>query len=117
MARGVSFDYYSGVYGGTVVGEADWARLSQLASGHLERLKTLATVTPYGDEGECESMAVCAMAEAAQRWEDASSGITSEHIGSVSVSYGSAPETKSRGLSGALLDAVRPWLHVCLAVG
>lgn len=116
MARGVSFDYYSGVYGGSAVGEADWARLSQLASGHLARLKALATVTPYGDQGECEAMATCAMAEALQAWEEDSSGITSEHIGSVSVSYGSAPETKSRGLSGALLDAAKPWLHVCLVV-
>lgn len=121
MAREVTYEYYSATYGGSAIEEADWARLSQLASGHLERLKVLARVTPYGDEDECESMAICAMAEALQTWEEATVGdgggaISSEHIGSVSVSYGTAEQVMPGGIESGLLRAARAWLHVCLVV-
>lgn len=120
MARTVAYEFYAGAYHGTAVAEADWAHASQLASAHLQRVMTLATVTPYGDEDECESMAICAMAEAIQTWEDATTGaggVTSETIGSVHASYGSASDLMPGGLGTALMDAMRPWLHVCLVVG
>ena len=122
MAREVAYEYYTQTYGGSAVEEADWERLSRLASGHLERTKILSRVTPIGDEAECESMAICAMAETLQAWEDASAttgagGTRSESIGSVSVSYASVAELFPNGLGPALTDAMRPWLHVCLVVG
>lgn len=124
MAASVAYDYYAETFGGSAIEEADWARLSQLASGHLDRLKALATVTPYGDdEDECESMAICAMAETLQAWEEAGGegtsggGVASEHIGSVSVSYAGASQAFPHGLSHALREAVRAWLHVCVVWG
>lgn len=117
----VTYDQYADEYHGTAIAEADWAYYAQLASGHLERLKALATVTPYGDEDECEAMAICAMAEALQTWDEATVGdgggaISSEHIGSVSVSYGTAEQAMPGGIESGLLRAVRAWLHVCLVV-
>ena len=120
-ARTVTYAYYTETYHGTAVEETDWARVSQLASAHLERVKTLAKVTPYGDEAECESMAICAMSETMLAWEEASAtgagGTRSESIGSVSVSYASAAELFPKGLGPALIDAMRPWLHVYTVVG
>ena len=120
-ARTVTYAYYTGTYHGTAVTQADWARVSQLASAHLERVKTLAKVTPFGDVDECESMAICAMAETLQAWQDASAttgagGTRSESIGSVKVSYASVAELFPNGLGPALTDAMHPWLHVCLVV-
>lgn len=118
MARTVAYDYYTGAFHGTAVEEADWAHVSQLASAHLERVKALARVTPHGDEDECESMAICAMAETLQAWEEASvgGGERSEHIGSVSVTYATASELMPKGLGPALMGAMETWLHVCLVV-
>ena len=76
------------------------------------------TVTPYGDEDECESMAICAMAEVIATWNDAtghSGGVSSEHIGSVSVTYASVAEIMPKGLGPALMASVSPWLHVKVA--
>ncbi len=119
MARTVAYGYYTDTYHGSAVEEADWAHVALLASAHLDRLKTLATVTPYGDEDECESMAICAMAETLQTWEIAGTtagGAKSESIGSVHVTYSTAAELMPHGLATALVGAVRPWLHVCLVV-
>ena len=122
MARAVTYDYYTDEYHGTAVAEEDWAHLALVASARLDRIKALATVTPYGDdESEAESMAICAMAETLQAWEDAGGAagggsVASEHIGSVSVTYGSAAQMFPHGLDAGLIDAVRPWLHVCLVV-
>ncbi len=119
MARTVAYSFYTGTYHGDAVEEADWAHVSRLASAHLDRLKALATVTPYGDEDECESMAICAMADALGAWEastTAGGGARSESIGSVRVTYAGAGEIMPRGLGHALMEAVRPWLHVGLVV-
>jgi len=121
MSRAVAYQYYTETYHGTAVEEADWAHVSRTASAHLARVKALARVTPYGDEDECESMAICAMAEQVLAWEEASTteggGTRSESIGSVSASYATASELMPKGLSRALMDAMGPWLHVCLVVG
>ena len=118
MSLPVPYTYYTGTYGGTAIEEADWARLSQSASGHIDRFDAIAKVTPLGDAAECRSMATCAMAEALQTWEEAATdgGVRSEHIGSVSVSYSSTAELFPNGLRAGLIDAARPWLHVCLVV-
>lgn len=119
MARDVTYGYYTGTYGGTAIEEADWAHLSQLASGHIGRICALAIVTPYGERDRCESMAVCAVAEVLQTWEDATTngaGVTSERVGSVSESYASAEQLMPQGLDAAIAKAMRPWLHVCLVV-
>lgn len=116
MPRIVPYTYYTQTYGGTAIEEADWGHLSQLASRHLDRTKVLCRVTPVGDEAECESNAICSMAEVMQRWEDAttgSGGVTSERIGSVSVSYESGTSAFPGGLGLALSNAMVPWLHVC----
>lgn len=120
MPRSVTYEYYTSQYRGTTVAEDEWDHAALLASAHLERIKALATVTPYGDEDECESMAICAMAEVAMMWEDATTaggGTTSETIGSVHASYGSAQDLLPGGLGPALMRAAGPWLHICLVVG
>lgn len=119
MPQPVTYTYYTGTYGGTAIEEADWAHLSQLASGHIDRISMLAVVTPYGERDRCESNAVCSVAEALQLWEDATTnggGITSEHVGSVGESYGTAEQVMPEGLDTGIIKAMRPWLHVCLVV-
>lgn len=118
MSRTVAYSYYTDQYHGTAVAEEEWGHAALLASAHLDRLKVLATVTPYGDEDECESMAICAMAEVIATWNDAtaaSGGVSSEHIGSVSVTYASVSEVMPKGLGPALMASARPWLHVKVA--
>ena len=118
--RAVTYAFYTDAYHGTAVAEGEWDHAALLASAHLDRIKALARVTPYGDADECESMAICAMAEVIATWNDAtasSHGVTSERIGSVSVTYASVAEIMPKGLGPALMASVRPWLHVCLVVG
>lgn len=121
MSRTVAYSYYTGQYHGSAVAEGEWDHAALLASARLDQIKALATVTPFGDEDECESMAICAMAEALQAWQEASAtdgsgGARSESIGSVSVSYATAQELMPKGLAHELMSAVAPWLHVCLVV-
>ena len=52
MPRSVTYEYYTSQYRGTTVAEDEWDHAALLASAHLERIKALATVTPYGDEDE-----------------------------------------------------------------
>ena len=118
MPRTVTYQSSTDEYHGDIVAEDGWDHAALLASAHLDRLKALATVTPYGDEDECESMAICAMAEVIATWNDAtghSGGVSSEHIGSVSVKYASVAEIMPKGLGPALMASVSPWLHVKVA--
>lgn len=118
-AREVTYEYYCESYGGTLIEEADWPRLMQRAAQRLVRLKTLSEVTCLGDEDECESMAICAMAETYQAQDAtlaAASGVSSEAIGSVRVTYGDGSKAMPRGVDQAILEGIRPWLHVCLVV-
>ena len=125
MSRVVSYDYYTDNYHGTKVEEGSWDHYSQLASAYLDKLKTLVKVTPYGNETECESMAICRMAEAFQTWEavsgasEGAADVTHERIGSVDETYASKrPEdVMPGGLYRALVNAISPWLHVCVVVG
>lgn len=121
MARTMAYSYYTGTYHGSIVASGDWDHAALLASAHLDRLKALATVTPYGDdETYAESMAICAMAEVIATWNDAtagSGGVSSEHIGSVDVKYATVKEIMPNGLGPAFIASMRPWLHVCLVVG
>lgn len=120
MPRTVTYEYYTDEYHGTAVPEEEWDHAALLASAHLDRVKALARVTPLGDEAECESMAICAMAEVFDAWIAAttgSAGVGSEQIGSVSVRYAGAADVMPEGLGPTLMASVRPWLHVCLVVG
>lgn len=117
--RQVTYEFYTQEYGGTYVEEADWAHLARRAAYRLERLKALSTVTPFGDTDECESMAICALAETYQSYDDAVSNATdvaSEAIGSVHVTYGDGFKAMPNGLEQAVLDSIRPYLHVNLVV-
>lgn len=117
--RQVTYEYYTQTYGGTFVEEANWPHLARRAAYRLERLKTLSTVTPFGDEDECESMAICALAETYQAYDDAVSSagdVASEAIGSVHVTYGDVSKAMPNGLEQAVLDSIRPYLHVNLVV-
>jgi len=119
MPRSVAYETYAGEYGGASIAEADWPRLMRRAAQRLERLKALSKVTPLGDADACEDMAICAMAEVYQAHEsvmDGAAGVASESIGSVHVTYGDASKAMPHGVEQALLDSVRPWLHVCLVV-
>ncbi len=119
MARTVAYQYYTDAYHGTVVAEDEWDHAALLASAHLDRLKAIATVTPYrNDEEYAESMAICAMAEVIDTWNattTGSGGVASEHIGSVTVSYANPEQVMPKGLGPALMASVRPWLHVKVA--
>ena len=119
MARTVDYTFYTERYCGTAVAEGAWGHVSHVASAHLDRIRSLVRVTPYGDPEWCEACAICAMAEAVQAWEEAAveGGEKSESIGSVRVTYASAEEAMPKGLERAMRNACRPWLHICAVVG
>ncbi len=119
MPRSVAYETYTGEYGGASIIEADWPRLMGRAAQRLERLKALSKVTPLGDEDECEAMAICAMAEVYQTHDaviEGAAGVASESIGSVHVTYGDGTKAMPHGVEQAILDSIKPWLHVCLVV-
>lgn len=115
--REVTYDFYADSYGGTAIDPEQWDGLSRRAAYRLERIKALSKVTPLGDEDECESMAICAMADAYQTLDEtAAGGVSSEAIGSVHVTYGDVSRVAPQGTTAYLLDSIKPYLHVCMVV-
>lgn len=121
MAVPVTYEYYTGTYGGTAIEEEGWQHLSSLAAAHIGRIKALCRVTAIGaDPDACESNAICAVAEVLGRWEGATlaeGAVASERVGSVSLTYRTPSDLYPDGLGVALHNAVMPWLHVCRVVG
>jgi hypothetical protein len=85
----VDYSFYSGIYRGSSIPEADWQLFESRAAEQLARYKRIFTVTAPDDNAE--AMAICAMADALAYFAAAQNGaggaVASASIGSVSVSY------------------------------
>lgn len=122
MPPSVEYSYYAEAYGGTAVTEEEWPRRSSQADAWLLKAESLSRVTPWRDPEECRAMAICALADRSAEL-DAAAGdaaVSSVSVGSVSTSYdatrGGSLDLSPAGRERAMLDAVSPWLHVCLGV-
>lgn len=78
--------FYADKYHGESIPFEDFPRMAARAQSQLERYKRIYTVTSPNDD--CESMAVCAMADALYYFETVQNGglVTNSSIGSVSSS-------------------------------
>lgn len=119
MASRPTYAYYTDTYGGSMP-EDDWSRFVARADAAINRLESLHKVTQYDTQGR--DMALCAVAETLADIEqaEAAANVSSVSVGSVSTSY-DATRAGSIDLSPAareraVLEAIRPYLHVCLGV-
>jgi len=95
MAAYATYSYYANTYLGTAIASADFARLALRASAVVDELTfnraaaIIAASTPAATVSAIEN-ATCAIAEEIQTQEadGNADGITSEHVGSYSVTYG-----------------------------
>lgn len=110
MAAYANYTYYTGTYLGTAIAQADFPRLALYASAFLDALSDdglAAIVTAGTDTATIDKikLATCAVAEVYQA-QEAGGEITSERVGSHSVTYNVAagkPQAK-------LLDAAKLYL-------
>jgi hypothetical protein len=98
----VTFDFYVDKYQGSSVSVENWPALERDASAKLRQYKKIYTVT--AEDENSESMAVCAMAETLDYFEQLENGnlaVQAVSVGSVSVNYDNSAKsvdisTKSR---------------------
>ena len=95
MAAYADYTFYTTTYLGTAIASADFARLALRASQVIDNAtfnRAAAIVTADEDDETIEliQMATCAVAEEIQTQESSGSidGVTSERVGSYSVTYG-----------------------------
>lgn len=110
MTAYADYTYYTTTYGGTVIASADFTRLANLASRHIDRMTFGRAATDTDNETAIKN-AMCAVAEAIQTNERSGNadGIVSESQGQYSVSYG-ANSSRARSNQSKLEDAARLWL-------
>ena len=118
----VEFSFYSDVYRGSSIPEAEWQLYEKRAEEQLARYKRLYTVT--APDEKAEAMAICAMAEALAYFTAAQNGaggtVASASIGSVSVSYAgasSAVDLSPKGQAKELYRCASQYLEIYRGVG
>lgn len=94
------FTFYEETYLGTAIAEADFPRLALEASAVIDRLTydRAAAVVTAGTDADLIArigLATCAVAETLQAQAGTADGITSERVGSHSVTY-AAPTVHAR---------------------
>ncbi len=109
MATYVDFAYYSTTYGGKAIASTDFTALAKRASAAIDLLTMdraaayMALLAPTEEEAEIIDkikMATCAVAEEWQSYDKAGGVITSESVGSHSVSYADTEDkTQNKKLS------------------
>lgn len=107
------YAFYTTVYLGGSIPEADFPRLAQRAGEQLARYKQIYTVT--GDVA-AENMATCAMADALYYFETAQNTPQSSSIGSVSSSSKTVDISPSAQAKELFLCACL-YLDICRGVG
>ena len=100
MAAYVDYTYYSGTFLGTAIAEANFPRLALRASAVIDQLtfeRAAPIVTATTDTATIEKikLATCTVAEEIQTQETNGNtdNITSENVGSYSVSYGAKSQS------------------------
>lgn len=110
MASYADFVFYSTVYLGTAIAQADFPRLALRASEAVDRLtfnRASAIVTAATDTDAIDRIqkATCAIAEEIQKQDMTGvDGLTSERLGNYSVTYGEGAQaamTNAQRLSNA----------------
>lgn len=83
------YAYYTTVYLGNAISEADFPRLAQRAGECIDQLTFGRAADATGDLQTAVKDACCAVAEAVQRNEamQETAGVSSEKVGDLSVSY------------------------------
>ena len=109
----VTYEFYISAYHGASIAAGDWPMYEARAAEKLAQYKRLYTVT--APDENAEDMAVCAMADALAYF--ANGAISSAHIGSVSVSYGSAVDLSPKGQARELYRAATMYLTIYRGVG
>ncbi len=100
----VEYDYYTGVYLGSAIGEQDFPALEERSERFVDYLT--GGRADSQKELECVKKAVCAVAE---EWQAQTRGgtVTEERVGDWQRAYAPVP---SRSVHRALLDAARAYL-------
>jgi hypothetical protein len=116
----INYGFYTNAYRGVSIDLLEWPVYEARASDQLARYKRMYTVT--APDENAEAMAVCAMADALAYFAAVQNGtaVTSTSIGSVSVSYGSAPgsvDMSPKGQSRELYRCASQYLDIYRGVG
>lgn len=109
------YAFYTTIYMGGSIPEADFPRLAQRAGEQLARYKRIYTVT--APETNSEDMAICAMADALYYFETAQNAPQSASIGSVSSSRGTAVDVSPKAQSKELYRCAVLYLDIYRGVG
>ena len=109
MTAYVNYTYYTTTYGGTAIASADFLALANKSSAFIDLVTMnraaayMALLAPTEEEAEIIDkikMATCAVAEEWQSYDKAGGVITSESVGSHSVSYADTEDkTQNKKLS------------------
>lgn len=111
MTAYADYSYYTSTFQGTAIASSDFARLANRATQVVD-LITFNRATAETDTAVIDKikMAMCEVAEAMQTVEaGGADGITSESIGSYSVSY-AAGSSRSLPAMDKYINAARLWL-------
>ena len=115
MTAYADYSYYTTAFGGTAIASSDFTRLALRASAIVDQLtfnRVAPIITANTDTATIDliKMATCEVAETMQTVESGGAdGITSESIGSYSVSYG-AGSSRSLPAMEKYIYAARLWL-------
>lgn len=104
------YAFYTTVYLGGSIPEADFHRLAMRAGEQLARYKRLYTVT--APEVDSEDMAVCAMADALYYFETVQNTPQSASVGSVSSSRGASVDVSPKAQAAELYRCATLYLDI-----
>lgn len=127
MVPNVDHTYYKDTYGGVTIEEAEWSGYVSKAAAYLDRISSLSSVVPYGDDDErAWSFALCAVADEYCNFDIIANGggngpVSSIKIGEVSTSFdtsrGGSVDLSPSGQERTLHDAASRYLHIYLGIG
>lgn len=108
----MDYGFYVTIYGGNLIAEEDFTRLSQRAEERLTRYENIYDVS-YFDETNGRNLAICAIAEVIQSLDTISAGgaVASVTVGSVSTTYATA-DGSVNNLGRSALAALRIYANV-----
>ena len=107
----IEFSYYINTYHGSAITEDKWNELALRAEERIKKYENLYTVT-YFEEGN-RDLAICAMAENINAYNEAKNGgaVSSVSVGSVSTTYASV-DTSEATFKKGLLSTLRTYASI-----
>ena len=115
----VRYEFYTEIYRGDSVPEAEFAALARDAAAQLARYKRIYVVSASAGQEESEQMAMCAMIDALYYFQTAGSRAASVSVGSVSSSVGQGvqPDCTPKAQAAELLRCARQYLDIYRGCG